>query len=513
MQSEVSPQFPFSLIFRRLFISLLIGLLVISPVVISLTTPSISVYAQDDSTPTPVPHLQRLDYFRPTLREPFQNDIRFHLDAPLYTGNINLILRDESAIILGDLAIEYTNQSGDNLDEIVFRLYPNLPTYGGQLTVTYVQVDLQPIEVVLDESETVLTVALPGALAPQQSMRIQLQFQSIVPTSEHLYNQYIYIHDTLALANFFPLLSVYDEDTQTWWENTNHPWGDAVFSETSFFDFNITAPANWTLITTGINIATRLNADQTRTTRYLASLVRDFVIMGSPDYHTLSGSQAGVGIDVHYLSGGEMAAQQSLQYAMDAVQLYSAIFGQYPYTELDIVETHTTAGGIEYPGLIVVTNQTWNAVDSYLEIVTVHEVAHQWWYGLVGNDQTRYPWLDESLTQYSLGLYYGYVYGIEAQINTFAGYERTWRDSEDIPIGFAPSSYEGDSYWTIIYNKGPLFFTHLAAEFGQENLLSALSSYFRAFKYDVATPADLKLSLEINLDASLDEYFAEWVEE
>ncbi len=513
MQSEVSPQFPFSLIFRWLFISLLISLFLGLPVLISLTSAPVSVYAQDDATPTPIPHLQRLDYFRPTLRAPFQDDISRYLEAPLYTGNINLILREDSAIILGDIAVEYTNQSAANLSEIVFRLYPNLPTYGGQLTVSYVQVDLQQVDPVLDSTETILTIPLQDSLAPHQSIQIQLQFQAIVPTSEHLYNQYIYIHDTLALANFFPLLSVYDDQSQTWWQNTEHPFGDAVFSETSFFDLNITAPANWTLITSGTNIHSYLNANQTRTTRYLAGLVRDFAIMGSPDYRTLSGNQNGIGIDVHYLSGGETAARQSLQYAMNAVELYSTIFGEYPYTELDIVETHTTAGGIEYPGLIVITNQAWNAVDGYLEVVTVHEVAHQWWYGLVGNDQTRYPWLDEALAQYSLGLYYGHVYGIESQINTFAGYERTWRDGEDMPIGLAPRSYTGDSYWTIVYNKGPLFFSRLASDFGQENFLMALHSYFSAFRYEIATPADLQISLEIGLSADLDEYFAEWVDE
>ena len=509
MQSGVSPQFPFSHVFRWLFISMLISLLAGLPVLNSLLD-NPPVYAQDDSTPTPIPHLQRLDYFRPTLREPFQDDMRNYLNAPLYTGNMTITFTERTAVILGDLTVEYTNQQAASLSEIVFRLYPNLPSYGGTMAITYAQVDLIAVSPQLDNTQSVLTLSIPTQVLPNQTIQIYLHFRATVPNTAHLYAQYIYQHDTLALPNFFPLLSIYDEN-EGWWQNTTHSQGDAVFSETSFFDMTITAPTDWVLITTGVSVNSHLNANQTRTTRYLAGLVRDFAIMGSPDYHTVSGIQNDVGIDVHYLSGGETAAQQSLKYAEDAVQVYTSLFGDYPYTELDIVETHTTAGGIEYPGLIVVASDSWNATDAYLEVVTVHEVAHQWWYSLIGNDQTRYPWLDESLTQYSLGLYYGDVYGVEAQINTFANYEQTWRNSADMPVGLSSADYSSTTYWSIVYNKGPLFFARLSADFGHDIFINALNHYFTTHRYGIVTPADLQASLENSLDTNLDTYFAEWV--
>lgn len=508
MQSGVSPQFPFSLNFRGLFISLSILLLVGLPFLAGQTEQQ-SAYAQDDGTPTSIPRIQRLDYFRPTLRDSFQDDIRNYLNAPLYTGNMTISFTQDEAVILGELAIEYTHQH-QPVSEIVLRLYPNLPSYGGSMVVSYAQIDLHEVQPQLDATGSVMTLSLNAPIMTNQTVQIYLQFRATVTNTTALYAQYSYRLNTLALPNFFPLLSVYD-DVEGWWQNTNHPQGDAVYSETSFFDMTITAPSDWVLITTGIGVDSQRNANNTRTTRYLAGLVRDFAIMGSPDYQTLSGSQDGVAIDIHYLSGGVTAAQQALIYAEDAVQVYSTLFGAYPYTELDIVETYTTAGGIEYPGLIVVASDSWNATDPYLEVVTAHEVAHQWWYSLVGNDQTRYPWLDESLTQYSLGLYYGNVYGIESQINAFAGYEQTWRNSRDMPIGLSPSNYSNTTYWTIVYNKGALFFDRLSTDFGEVAFIEALSNYFNIYRYEIVTPIDLQTVLENSLGADLDAYFAEWV--
>jgi aminopeptidase N len=332
-----------------------------------------------------------------------------------------------------------------------------------------------------------------------------------------LYSQYSYLHEALALPNFFPLLSVYDPD-EGWWKNTAHPYGDAVFSQTANFDVTLIAPADWVVIASGIRTADILNADQTRTHHYIAPLMRDFAIMASPHYETVTGEQDGISIDVHYFTGGELAAVAVLTYARDAVRFFNQEFGPYPYAELDIVETHTTAGGIEYPGLIVLQSDSWNPRLSYLEIVAAHEIAHQWWYSLVGNDQTRYPWLDESLAQYATALYLGEVYGPEFQLATFDLYTRNWQQylerADDLTIGASPGAYvDKDAYTVFVYYKGPLFFEKLAELTGEDALLDALQDYFAAYHYAIVTPAQLQASLEESLQLDLDALFMEWVGE
>ena len=72
---------------------------------------------------------------------------------------------------------------------------------------------------------------------------------------------------------------------------------------------------------------------------------------------------------------------------------------------------------MEYPHLVQIDEtfyRTWELYP-YLEMITVHETAHQWFYGLVGNDEVDEPWLDEALTEYMTMRYYGYRYDEAAE--------------------------------------------------------------------------------------------------
>ena len=95
---------------------------------------------------------------------------------------------------------------------------------------------------------------------------------------------------------------------------------------------------------------------------------------------------------------------------MDALRAFNERLGVYPFTELDIVSTATSALGIEYPGIIAMAVRLYPPKTEYasawLESTMAHEVSHQWFYSTVGNDQQDEPWLDEALAQYSTLLYY-----------------------------------------------------------------------------------------------------------
>ncbi|NDJ86387.1 MAG: M1 family metallopeptidase [Chloroflexi bacterium] len=453
--------------------------------------------------------------FDAALRPEFRQDIQAHPDAPRYTMDITLSLTADVATLQGDLQVKYTNRTSESLETVVFRLYPNLPSFGGDLQVQTITIVDQTVLPEFDSTRSVMAVPLPTELAPEQSVILELQFESIIQAGDApLYDQYSYINGTLAVPNFFPLLSVY-EPGSGWWQVTDHPQGDAVFSETAFFDVTLTAPAELVVITSGSLIASQNNDDNTRTHRFVGALIRDFALMAYNRYMTLSDSQSGIAIDVHYLPGGEDGAVAVMEYTKNSLRVFSETFGAYPYAELDVVETYTTAGGIEYPGLIVVQDDAWNAVSTYLEYVTAHEVAHQWWYSLVGNDQTRYPWLDESLTQYSTALYYGQVRGPEAQAAVLDDYQSGWErfvaNNPDLPVGLPAAEYTGSEYFRIVYQKGPLFFATLADTYGEPALLAALSAYFDANRYQIATPTILQDILETELQDDLDAVFTEWI--
>lgn len=453
--------------------------------------------------------------FEAAMLPDFAADIAAFPDAPHYTMTVNLALSSDQATFTGQQSVSYTNQTRDTLTEIVFCLYPNFESYGGVLTVNQVQINGSPIAPSYNSTRTIMRVPLAEPLPPSASVTVDLEYRTIVVNNRvRLYGQFSYINGVVATPNFFPLLSVYEADSG-WWENPVQPQGDAVYSETSFFDVTVTAPSDVIVITSGSLSAISPNTDGTRTTRYHAPLMRDFALMASSNFETISDTQNGVQIDIHYLPGGRRGADAVLLYAKAALRFFTELFGPYPYAELDVVETYTNAGGIEYPGLIVVQADAWNSLDAFLEVVVAHEVAHQWWYGLVGNDQTIYPWLDEALAQYTTAIYFGKAYGPGVDEAVLAIYEENWlnyrNQVSDQIIGLPVSAYSTEAYYYIVYQKGPLFFHALAEAYGQDALLAALSDYFMAYRYGIVTPNDLQASLEDSLGVDLDALFTEWV--
>ena len=102
-----------------------------------------------------------------------------------------------------------------------------------------------------------------------------------------------------------------------------------------------------------------------------------------------------------------------LNAAVRAVGLFEAKFGAYPYGSLSIVQADLNDGQ-EYDGLVFLATKFYNEYDgsarSNLVAIGVHEIAHQWWFGLVGSDQAMEPWLDEAMAVYSEALFYKYIY-------------------------------------------------------------------------------------------------------
>ena len=149
----------------------------------------------------------------------------------------------------------------------------------------------------------------------------------------------------------------------------------------------------------------------------------------------------------------------------------------------------------------------------YMESTVAHEVGHQWFYHLVGNDQLDDPWLDESLTQFITLQYYADVYGTAGEDGFRAGLEGRWErvNKADIPIGLPVAGYQGSEYGAIVYGRGALFFEALREEMGAEAFDAFLREYAELLSWDIATPEVLQSLAEQRCACELDNLFEEWV--
>lgn len=456
--------------------------------------------------------------YSPALLPAHQPDMAAHAHAPRYTIDLVLTLTPDEARITGHQTVMYTNQTGVPLEEIVFRLYPNLHSHGGEMVASGVTVDGHTVEPTLDDTRTVLAIPLPAPLAPGAGTDIAMQFAITVTANRaQLYAQFSYLEDVLSLPHAYPMLAVYQPGAG-WRTATDHPQGDIVFSETAFYRVSVTAPGNLILAASGTAVNLIAHDDGTLTHHYVAPLMRDFALFASPNYVGISAEQDGVQIKVYYDPAdpdGAVAAHHGLQLTRDALRIFNTAFGPYPFAELDVLQTPNTAGGMEYPGLFVMSRAIWTTRDPTFAFLVVHETAHQWFYSLVGNHQARHPWLDEALAQYAVALYIREQEGIDAYhaaLDTFRAQHAAFiADHPDQPVGEPITAYPGQAYFFIVYQKGPLFYAALDDIYGTDAIVGALRAYCAAYRYAIVTPDDLRASLEASLGADLGPLFAEWI--
>jgi aminopeptidase N len=149
----------------------------------------------------------------------------------------------------------------------------------------------------------------------------------------------------------------------------------------------------------------------------------------------------------------------------------------------------------------------------YMESTVAHEVGHQWFYALVGDDQLDDPWLDESLTQFITLQYYEDEYGQQGGDGFRQSLEGRWErvGNADIPIGLPVADYDGPEYGAIVYGRGPLFFDALRTEMGTEKFDAFLKDYTESLSWGIATPEFLQSLAEQHCACELDALFDEWV--
>jgi aminopeptidase N len=141
-----------------------------------------------------------------------------------------------------------------------------------------------------------------------------------------------------------------------------------------------------------------------------------------------------------------------------------------------------------------------------------HEVAHQWWYNMVGSDPVNRPWLDEGLAEYATYFYREKTRGKEAADllaaflwETAVAYAR--KQGLDTVVDQPVEAFQSNNYETMVYGKAALFFNALHQAMGEERFLQLLRRYVSDYRFKIATPEDfLALAEEMAGDTAIDLY-------
>ena len=206
-----------------------------------------------------------------------------------------------------------------------------------------------------------------------------------------------------------------------------------------------------------------------------------------------------------------------LEVAKDSLSYFNSAFGKYPYSTLTVVKTPFLFGGMEYPGIVFIADSIKDETE--FKKVIVHEIAHQWWYSVVGNNETKEAWLDESLAEYSTALFFGdnekygvsYDEMVQSALDSYLLYVdviSTIRGDVNTKMNLAVFEYKNDyEYSYMVYVKGVIMFDSLKDAVGKQKILAGLKKYYKDNKFKIATKSDFYKAFESACHKDLENFF------
>ncbi|MEJ2012804.1 MAG: M1 family metallopeptidase [Anaerolineales bacterium] len=455
------------------------------------------------------------DLFLPGLMQDEPARSRPLTAASIY--HLDVVVAQDLQSLNGREEIRFLNSGGAPLEKLYLRLFPNLA--GGRLTVHDIRIDGQPVAASLQSGQSVLAIPLTDVLTPGRELVLQLSFALEIPqTMEGNYGLFGYHDGILLLQEFHPVIPAQTE--AGWALEVPPPFGDLTSQPASYYLVRLQIPAGLTLISSGRMLQQGFK-DADQVVLIADGPARDLYLAAGENLDQAATEEGGIYLIDYARPEFSSAMSRINEITASALGIFEELLSPYPYTELETFATPMQALGIEYPGAIGLTDRlydheaTISGVSSqvYLESTVVHEVAHQWFYNLVGNDQVEDPWLDEAMAQYMTGLYFRERYGEQAYEQARASWVARWDrvDREPIPIGLPSSSYTSKEYGAIVYGRGPLFIEALADEMGEEDFLRFLRRYVDELRWKVSTPAQFERLAEETCSCELDALFDAWV--
>lgn len=466
---------------------------------------------------------------------------------------LSVRLDAEKKILKGEVRMQYINNSPDDLDRIYIHLWPNAYSrYNSALAIQLLQqgnlamstmgredlgaigklqfeVDGESVEFEYDDEHSDIAVLkLKEAVPSGASVEIYTPFSVKVPK---LISRMAYVDDYFAISQWFPKPAVYDEDG---WHPMPYLDQGEFYAEFGRYTVTIDVPENYKVAATGKRIKA-IAENGRKILMYKEQHIHDFAWFASPDFKYDSReielpNGRKVTLEVYYETENANWLR-SLDIAEESITYFSEKIGNYPYEYFTIVEGPLQAGAaMEYQTITVVSE---SEDVEWFEKMVVHEVAHNWFQGMLASNERIHPWIDEGLTTY-----YENRFTKERSDNPFEPQETYTKrklaklfDLQDVDFdqltktailqeqrmnrhqSCALNAQETTSWNYALnhYAKVPYMFEHLQAYLGTEAFDACMQTLFERYQFRHLGPDDLKDHLEACSGKSLNYLFDKWI--
>ncbi len=376
------------------------------------------------------------------------------------------------------------NTFGVSVSNIVF----NVPAahQPGVFTLHSIEVNGVLLEYQLDN--TILRVSLPQPLRPDESVTLALDFVVRVPElidpQSFAEANLAYTDDALMAGYWYPLLAPYRLDVG-WLDTPWYPTGDPFVSESADYTAIITTTPGVTIVSGGDLVRDR------NVWHYDLPQARTFGFIASSFYQTVSINFGDKDYSVSILPRHLALAPIALETLIKSERLFTALYGPYPYRALRAAE-FSGPWSMEFSGFFVLGSSEFDDYDgtqrNRLIRITAHETSHQWWYGVVGNDQVREPWLDEGLARFNEVRYYEAFAPRDVAWwwNTVIGPPRSFKPLNSPVTAF---TNHGD-YLESIYDQGARYLDLLRTRLGTNAFNAFLRDLYQRSMFHLITTND-----------------------
>ncbi len=363
-----------------------------------------------------------------------------------------------------------------------------------------------------DDDETDARVPLPREIAPGETIQIDVSFDDKLPI---VVERTGYRGSFHMVGQWFPKIARLEPDGR--WAHFPFHHLSEFYADYGTYDVTLDVPESFVIGATG-PVVERSVAGGRLVERHVQADVHDFAWTAWDRWQTFRETIAGVDVTLLYPRGFVRVAARDVASIRFALPYFSAHYGRYPYRVLTVVhpqEDVVEAGGMEYPTLITSAGP-WLTPPGVAvpEITAVHELGHQWFYGLVGTNELAWPFLDEGLNQAAevdaMGSWRGDgsaldLFGLrvsDAVIQADAANGR----AHDEPVAQSADAFTtGDDYGALVYSRTATLFETLRRVYGDDLVARAVGRYARRYRFQHPGPEELLAVLREVLGASVAE--------
>jgi hypothetical protein len=418
--------------------------------------------------------------------------IHYGPSSPTY--KIDTVYSEKNHQLKGNMQVTFENNLGMEMHEIFFNLWPNAEDFqGGGIEIN--RVSMKDIDLDYSVDNTVLGVS-NISIPEKQEITLEIAFVTTVPEQK---NRFGWSDQQVSLGNWFPILAVHD--THGWNLHPYFTYGESFYSMTGNYEVSFNVPKDTDVVATGESQKV-LHNKKSNLYQFKAENVRDFAAVFYSDWQSSTSMVDGTTVSVYYPDEESKQAEVIMDAATNAFRVYEKLFGSYPWDTLYIVSVDYSQdfdGGMEYPQLVMI-NTPYLTDEEDLSLTVMHEVAHQWFYSAVGNDQYMEPWLDESFTTFS-----SYV----AFYDT-ADFDWLEEDYSAFSLTAPVSDFSDDhveQYGDIIYDGGAKMLSDLYNLLGEDVFYDGMQTYYEKYQFGMVTTADFIRVMEDVSGKSLKPFF------